>query len=70
MVLACDLPYLSLSLLNGLQDAWEPGMKALGYRSPDGVQPLCAIYGLELLPEIRRRVKSGKLAVYPLLEAP
>lgn len=61
-VSACDLPYLNTGFilhLSGLakqQDVVVP-------ETPDGLQPLCAVYSRNCLPVIKRQIERDKLKI-------
>jgi len=61
-VSACDLPYLNTGFilhLSGLakqQDVVVP-------ETPDGLQPLCAVYSRNCLPVIKKRLEIDKLKI-------
>jgi molybdenum cofactor guanylyltransferase len=61
LVLACDLPFVTSSLLEGLASAWR-GQPFFAYASAsEGLpEPLCAIYGPEALPILRRHAAAGR----------
>jgi len=60
LVIACDLPYLTVPFLRHLADAGRDTDLAIP-RTHDGYQPLCASYSRACLDPIRRRVETGSL---------
>jgi molybdopterin-guanine dinucleotide biosynthesis protein A len=62
VVVACDMPFLSVPFLQYLVGAGR-GVDAAVPRSRDGLQPLCALYGSGCLKPIGRRLDSGWLKV-------
>ncbi len=67
VVLACDLPFVSASFLNFLFSQWEDKLDALIPQTPDGHQPLCALYGKDSLPVFESQLKRGDLRLYQAL---
>ena len=65
LAVACDMPFLTARFLEHLVNA------ALDFdlvipRSPDGLQPLCAVYSRRCLQAIRARIADGALRVQDL----
>ena len=69
IVLACDLPFVSANFLRHLAGLAGPGLDAVVPRSPDGLQPLCAVYSRSLAPRIGELIAAGRLKVAGALEA-
>jgi molybdopterin-guanine dinucleotide biosynthesis protein A len=70
LVVACDLPFLHPELLRRL--AWRAleggGAAAVAPEGPDGrMEPLCAWYSEDALPEVEARLRRGDLALRRLL---
>ncbi|MBI4893722.1 MAG: molybdenum cofactor guanylyltransferase [Acidobacteria bacterium] len=70
LVLACDMPGLDAGLLRGLLEAAD-GCDADVVAAQDGVggaaEPLCAVYHMRILDEVRVELKAGRYAVRGLL---
>ncbi len=67
LIVAADLPFLTASFLAHLVDTAETtGADLVIPRTPDGLQPLCAVYARSLLDTIRQRVDAGNLKVVDL----
>ncbi len=66
-ILGCDLPYLSRGSVQKLIENIS-GYDCIVPKIGDKIEPLCAIYSRSLLPEIEKRIKLGKLAIYSLIE--
>jgi molybdopterin-guanine dinucleotide biosynthesis protein A len=66
LVVACDMPFLSLAFLQHLVTRVR-GVDVALPRSEDGYHPLCAAYARTLLPAVRARVKDGRLDVVGLV---
>jgi molybdopterin-guanine dinucleotide biosynthesis protein A len=68
LILPCDMPRVSRSLLKKLRLSHQARFKATAFKTSDGrAQPMPAVYGLALLPLIRRNLKRKRNALYPLL---
>ena len=54
LLVACDMPGVTRQLLEGLLEAAEAsGADALVPQTPGGLEPLCAVYNVRLLPACR-----------------
>jgi molybdopterin-guanine dinucleotide biosynthesis protein A len=71
LVVACDMPSLSRPLLAELvRIAREhPDARAIVPRTAAGLHPLHAVYARALLPELRERLRAGRLALHEALYA-
>jgi molybdenum cofactor guanylyltransferase len=71
LVLACDLPFVTSSLLARLASFRGPGLDAVAPVQPDGlVQPLCAIYSAKpCAAAVERLIEAGELRPRVLLGA-
>jgi molybdopterin-guanine dinucleotide biosynthesis protein A len=69
LVVACDLPFLTASLLARLGGLADDEHDAVVPRTRDGRQPLCAVYARRLAGTVRRQIDSGHLKIQELLEA-
>jgi len=60
LVIACDLPFVSVELLRLLADAIDDGIDAVVPEQPDGrLQPLCAFYRVKpVLAAVAARVNA------------
>ena len=68
LILACDLPGVTVELLAHLCEA--PECDWLVPRHRIGIEPLCALYGRAALEALTRRVENGAFALQGLLEEP
>jgi molybdopterin-guanine dinucleotide biosynthesis protein A len=59
LVVACDAPSLSPSLLEMLAGMSEEADAVIPC-GPDGPEPLCAVYGKECLPVIEESIRKGE----------
>jgi molybdopterin-guanine dinucleotide biosynthesis protein A len=59
LVVACDMPFLSVPLLRRLTQPSDAD--AVMPRSPRGLEPLCAVYSAAAAGAIRRRIEEGDL---------
>lgn len=60
--LACDMPFANPTLIRYLASLAE-GYEAVVPRTPDGVQPLHALYGKACLPAMRRHLDEDRLKI-------
>ncbi len=65
LAVACDLPFLSRCFLEHLA-AVAQGFDLVVPRSPDGLQPMCAMYSRACLEPIRARIGATALKVQDL----
>ena len=68
LVLACDMPFLSLPLLQRLTRVPAPGVDMVMPRTHEGPQPLCAVYAARCADAVRRRIERGLLKAASLAE--
>ena len=70
LVLAVDLPLVSVTLLRYLADPSKPASTlAVALRIGGLIHPLCALYSRRLFPEIEQRLQGGDLSIHHLLES-
>ena len=67
LVLACDMPFLTTSLLRRLADRGANADVAVP-RDRGGRHPLCASYQRRVAPELRARIDAGELRVGAALD--
>jgi molybdenum cofactor guanylyltransferase len=65
LVVACDMPFLSIELLRHLAARVE-GVDVAVPRTPDGYHPLCAAYAHTARPFVERQLAQGILKVSAL----
>jgi len=64
VVLACDMPFVPSSLVGHLAAGLDrQGVVVPASRSPRGLEPLCAAYGVDALPAIEAAIGRGDRAV-------
>jgi molybdopterin-guanine dinucleotide biosynthesis protein A len=69
LVVACDLPFLSLPFLEHLVKVGREAQVDVAIpRSTDGYQPMCALYSRRAADAIGRRLAAGSLKVIDALE--
>jgi molybdopterin-guanine dinucleotide biosynthesis protein A len=68
LILACDMPFVSIDLLRHLA-ARVQGWEAAVPRTRGGYHPLCAAYANSVAPLVRDRLDRGELAMTGLLHA-
>lgn len=66
LVVACDMPFLTLPFLQRLVERADGVDMALA-QTEDGYQPLCAVYARDILPKVRARLQAGRLDVVGLV---
>jgi len=66
LLLACDLPFITTPFLHFLLQALGTH-QAVVPRSPDGLQPLCAVYTRSCLPTIERTLNRGDFRITSFL---
>lgn len=66
IVVACDMPFLSQSLLRYMAQL-APGFDIVAPRIGSMVEPLHAIYSKECIPTITKMLEKGNLSVHKLL---
>jgi molybdopterin-guanine dinucleotide biosynthesis protein A len=67
LVLACDLPFVTSKFLEFLISCWDERLDALIPKTPDGHQPLCALYGKGATAVLEAQLKKGDLRLYQAL---
>lgn len=64
LVLACDMPFVPPRLLSELiRRSGRDGVSIAESASPRGMEPLCAVYGVECVPSIECALDRGERAV-------
>ena len=66
-VVGCDMPFLNTRLIRRLVEADED-VDALVPRTPDGQQPLHAVYNVSCLPVMERHLREGDISVLAVLD--
>lgn len=60
VVLACDLVLVEAAMIDALRKAWSGnGMVAFEAPGPWGASPLCAVWGLDVLPAVTAALDRG-----------
>lgn len=67
-VCGCDMPFLSEPLLRMLVGKVGKGVDLVLPSGPDGVEPLCAIWGRAALPAVERALAEDRLSLFELAE--
>lgn len=71
-LLACDLPFVSVELVDHLLVSLDIRGTDASARFPvhqDRAQPLCGLYGAGCLPIVERRLDRGELGIFGLLDS-
>ncbi len=63
LVTACDLPALPLALLQLLLRRSDVSHWVVAESAPGVTEPLCSVYGRDLLPELEAALRLGRLRV-------
>ena len=67
LLMPCDMPSLTISLLRKLRLAHKPGSQATAFEFEGRLQTLPAIYSARLLTRVRRKLGAKRNALFPLL---
>lgn len=68
LIVACDMPFLSVPLLRRLAQPCAPEVDVVMPRTHEGLQPLCAVYAARCAGAVRLRVERGLLKAADLRE--
>jgi molybdenum cofactor guanylyltransferase len=68
LVVACDMPFLNVPLLQRLVRPSSPHVDVVMPRTHEGLQPLCAVYTARSADALRRRIARGLLKAATLGE--
>jgi molybdopterin-guanine dinucleotide biosynthesis protein A len=63
MVVSCDLPFLKQNLIKLLLDNRAPHLDLVLPITPDGYQPLCALYGIRAFDVIKQQLAKGDFQI-------
>lgn len=66
-ICAVDMPFVTKELVDFLCEKKAPDTGCLAVRSERGIEPLCAIYHKNILPELETMVKTGEHRMTDLL---
>lgn len=70
LVVACDMPFLSVPLLRRLVQPFpSPDVDAVVPRTHQGLQPLCAVYAARCAEPLRERIARGLLRAADLRDS-
>ena len=67
-VIACDLPLVSESIVNGLYNNINPTAQIISPTIDDNLQPLCAFYHKSVLKDFNNAVEKGEYSLMKLLD--
>lgn len=68
LIVACDMPFLSVPLLERLVRPVLPEIDIVMPRTHDGLQPLAAVYSARVADLVRQRIDRGLLKIADLAE--
>ncbi len=68
LVTACDMPLVSGALIEWLLGRYDAGAEAVIPRHTGRMEPFPGIYGGGMIPMMDEAVRSGRFALYQLLE--
>ncbi len=63
LVTACDLPFLKPAIIRTLVDRMTASTDVLVPETPDGIQPLCAVYSKRCLAPIEDQMKTDDFRI-------
>ena len=68
LVLACDMPFMDMLLLQKLKDQYQldASVDAIIYTNNGEPEPLCGVYSAKALADILEKFSSGKLLKYSM----
>lgn len=68
LVLACDMPFMNILLLQKLKDQYhsDDSVDAIVFSNNGEPEPLCAVYSAKALADILEKFLSGKLLKYSM----
>ena len=66
---ACDMPFLDPAVVSLLAERADEGWKAVIPRLPEGLEPLCAIYDVDLADPIEQLLDRGEMRIRRLIES-
>ena len=70
LVVACDLPLVSVRLLRELLDCWRSSTCDIAcVKGKNHWEPLLAVYGARSFHQMAERIASGRRSLYPLMDA-
>jgi len=62
-VMACDMPFVNLGIINRLMEIAKEGADVVIPHSPDGYEPLFAMYSRRCLPVFERMVRNSEFRI-------
>jgi molybdopterin-guanine dinucleotide biosynthesis protein A len=69
IVLAWDMPFVPVALLEALRDRLRAGALAVVPLTTEGPEAVCAAYSADALPHVERLLHAGVLKLSDLLDA-
>ena len=69
LVTACDMPLISVPLVEWLLGQYDPRADAVIPRHPAGIEPLFGIYEKSFLPALEEAIRSGRYGLHYLFAA-
>jgi molybdopterin-guanine dinucleotide biosynthesis protein A len=69
LIVAWDMPFVSVGLLRTLHERLTPDVDAVVPESVHGLEPFCAAYSSRVLPHVERAIASGDLRVTRMIDA-
>jgi molybdopterin-guanine dinucleotide biosynthesis protein A len=67
-VTACDMPFVSIPLVEWLLDCYDPRAGAVIPRHPGGIEPLLGIYEKGILPLLEEAIRREEYALHGILK--
>lgn len=68
LVVACDMPFVTASMVEWLLEHYDAGADAIVPRHGKSIEPLFAIYEQSFLPAAEAAIEAGQYALHRVLE--
>jgi len=67
--MGCDLPLVTGEVVREVVEAWDGRAAAVAPSRAGGIEPLCAIYGSQVLSQVRDHLDTEKLSLHDLFRS-
>jgi molybdopterin-guanine dinucleotide biosynthesis protein A len=68
-LMGCDLPLVTGEVVREVVEAWDGRTAAVAPSRAGGIEPLCAIYGSQVLSQVRDHLDTEKLSLHDLFRS-